>query len=279
MIQDQHYLRSDFILSEKKHSYGKNIHLLNAPFHEKLLSRFCTDKVVQPEANILVRSLTEFMLSQAVNLLFPKSKQKVKTRMASMHSEAEFEAELLDESTKVIVVDLMRAGILPSLVCYEGLHEFLSYKNLRQDHILLNRKTNEKEEVIGINLSGHKIGGPVDGAFVLLADPMGATGSTICNVISFYNDHLSKINPSYKGKPLKYIAIHFIVTPEYLKKVKTYADQLEVFALRLDRGLSSTAVLKTGLGEKWAEEKGLNEKQYIVPGAGGIGEILNNSFV
>lgn len=279
MMKDQQYQTAAFTLSEKKHSYGKNIHLLNAPFHEKLLSRFCTEKVVQPEANTLVRSLTEFMLSQAVNLLFPRSKQVVKTRMSSTHKEAEFEAELLDESTKVIVVDLMRAGILPSLVCYEGLHEFLPYKNLRQDHILLNRKTNEKEEVVGINLSGHKVGGPVDGAFVLLADPMGATGSTICNIISFYNDHLTKINPSYKGKPLKYIALHFIVTPEYLSKVKTYSDQLEVFALRLDRGLSSAEILKAPLGEKWSEEKGLNEKQYIVPGAGGIGEILNNSFV
>ena len=27
------------------------------------------------------------------------------------------------------------------------------------------------------------------------------------------------------------------------------------------------------------EEKGLTDKQYIVPGAGGVGEILNNAFV
>ena len=27
------------------------------------------------------------------------------------------------------------------------------------------------------------------------------------------------------------------------------------------------------------EEKGLNDHQYIVPGAGGLGELLNNSFV
>ena len=32
-------------------------------------------------------------------------------------------------------------------------------------------------------------------------------------------------------------------------------------------------------GERWEEETGLNERQYIVPGAGGLGEIINNSFV
>jgi uracil phosphoribosyltransferase len=32
-------------------------------------------------------------------------------------------------------------------------------------------------------------------------------------------------------------------------------------------------------GTFWDEERGLNEKQYIVPGGGGFGEIMNNSFV
>jgi len=36
--------------------------------------------------------------------------------------------------------------------------------------------------------------------------------------------------------------------------------------------------LATIPGERWDEEKGLNERHYIVPGAGGLGEIINNSF-
>jgi uracil phosphoribosyltransferase len=31
-------------------------------------------------------------------------------------------------------------------------------------------------------------------------------------------------------------------------------------------------------GKRWTEEKGLNDHQYIVPGAGGLGEILNNAY-
>ncbi|HEX8952279.1 MAG TPA: uracil phosphoribosyltransferase, partial [Polyangia bacterium] len=52
-----------------------------------------------------------------------------------------------------------------------------------------------------------------------------------------------------------------------------------VYALRLDRGLSPAEVLQTMPGERWAEERGLTDKHYIVPGGGGLGEVMNNSFV
>ena len=52
-----------------------------------------------------------------------------------------------------------------------------------------------------------------------------------------------------------------------------------IFALRLDRGLSDEAVLRTVPGTFWDREKGINEKGYIVPGAGGLGEVMNNSWV
>ena len=38
-------------------------------------------------------------------------------------------------------------------------------------------------------------------------------------------------------------------------------------------------VLSTVPGTHWDEERGLDEHQYIVPGAGGVGEILNNAWV
>jgi uracil phosphoribosyltransferase len=37
--------------------------------------------------------------------------------------------------------------------------------------------------------------------------------------------------------------------------------------------------LQTVPGELWGEERGLDDHHYIVPGAGGLGEVLNNSFV
>jgi uracil phosphoribosyltransferase len=38
-------------------------------------------------------------------------------------------------------------------------------------------------------------------------------------------------------------------------------------------------VLRTEPGTHWDEERGLNDIQYIVPGAGGVGEILNNAWL
>ena len=52
-----------------------------------------------------------------------------------------------------------------------------------------------------------------------------------------------------------------------------------VYALRLDRGLSDDDVLQTVPGTYWDRERGLTDHQYIVPGGGGLGEVLNNSFV
>ena len=37
--------------------------------------------------------------------------------------------------------------------------------------------------------------------------------------------------------------------------------------------------LRTEPGTHWDEERGLNDIQYIVPGAGGVGEILNNAWL
>ena len=82
-----------------------------------------------------------------------------------------------------------------------------------------------------------------------------------------------------RGRARKYIALHCIVTPEYLKKIQARHPDLTVYAVRLDRGLSPADVLATTPGSLWDRERGLNEKHYIVPGGGGFGEILNNAYV
>jgi uracil phosphoribosyltransferase len=69
-----------------------------------------------------------------------------------------------------------------------------------------------------------------------------------------------------------------IATPEYLRAVTGAFDDLVVYAARLDRGLSAPDVLATLPGQRWNEERGLNDHGYIVPGAGGMGEVLNNAW-
>ena len=81
------------------------------------------------------------------------------------------------------------------------------------------------------------------------------------------------------GRAAKVIAVHLIVTPEYLRHVTRNHPEVLVYALRLDRGLSEPDVLETVPGTHWERERGLTDHQYIVPGGGGLGEVLNNSFV
>ncbi|NQZ19702.1 MAG: uracil phosphoribosyltransferase, partial [Bdellovibrionales bacterium] len=70
-----------------------------------------------------------------------------------------------------------------------------------------------------------------------------------------------------------------IVTPEFIKKVIETHPDVHIYAVRVDRGFSSEEALKATPGQLWDREKGLNENDYIVPGAGGVGELINNSFV
>jgi uracil phosphoribosyltransferase len=167
-------------------------------------------------------------------------------------------------------VNLARAGTIPSQICFDTFNYILKPEGVRQDHIAINRKIDENEKVVGTDLGGLKIGGDINDRIVVIPDPMGATGSTIETAMRLYSQH---------GVARKYIAMHLIVTPEYLSLLTEKYPQLIVYALRLDRGLSPKDVLGTVPGERWDDERGLNSKQYIVPGAGGLGEVINNSYV
>ena len=50
-----------------------------------------------------------------------------------------------------------------------------------------------------------------------------------------------------------------------------------IYAIRLDRSLSPRQVLLEKPGKSWSQERGLNDLQYIVPGGGGFGELMNNA--
>ena len=194
------------------------------------------------------------------------------TRMTEMHPGLLLNGVRTKAQTRAISVNLARAGTYPSHLCFEALHDYLEPHGLRQDHIFAARQTGVDHHVTGTQLGASKIGGDQEGAFVFIPDPMGATGNTIVTAVEHYKRQVP-------GKAAAYIALHLIVTPEYLRRVLTKHPDLKIYALRLDRGLSSKAVLESPLGKFWDQERGLNDSDYIVPGGGGLGEILNNSFV
>jgi uracil phosphoribosyltransferase len=136
----------------------------------------------------------------------------------------------------------------------------------------MSRATDDAGHVTGATWHDAKIGRDIDGRVVLFPDPMGATGTSMLSALEHYKTRLD-------GAPARCIAMHLIVTPEYLRNVLQAQPDTVVYALRVDRGLSPSDVLATVPGTRWKEERGLDDKQYIVPGAGGVGEILNNAWV
>lgn len=262
----------NFRISEIEHKYGEGIHILSDPVLESWLARLCSPPTQQPQINQLVAFLYESLVRIVLNREFPRKRMKLATRMTASHPNAPYEGELLDEDQRAVTVNLARAGTWPSHICYSTLNHILNPANVRQDHILASRMTDLKHQVTGTHLGGAKIGGDVKDAIVLFPDPMGATGNTLVSSLDHYKGEI-------EGPARKYVALHLIVTPEYLKNVHTAHPDVAIYAVRVDRGLSTPKALKAIPGAYWDEERGLNDKQYIVPGGGGFGEIMNNSFV
>jgi uracil phosphoribosyltransferase len=272
-MHDRLYESVNYTPCELKHRYGSNVHILSDPFLLTHLARLCSPETHQPFINELVEEIYYGLIKVILNKEFPRRQVVIPTRMAQSHPEEGcYRGEIIDPEQSAVSVNLARAGTFPSHLCYSALNYALNPKSVRQDHISASRETDGSHKVVGTSVSGQKIGGSVKGAIVIFPDPMGATGGTIVSALDIYKK-------SVEGPAKKYIAVHLIVTPEYLKRVtKTHPD-LVVYAVRLDRGLSPQDVLAAEPGLHWDRERGLNDQQYIVPGGGGFGEILNNAYV
>lgn len=269
---DSQFSSFPYLPSQIQHHYGPNVHILNNPLSLSLLAQLCAKTTEQPEITRLVMELYRTLVYEVVAGEFPRCQAVVPTRMEEFTERGIWRGEMINPKTRSVVVALARAGLLPSQFTYDFLNHVLPPKNVRQDHLALARNIDATGQVIGADLYASKIGGSVEGTFLLIPDPMGATGSTVGQVLNHYQQ-------AGHGSPAKILAMHLIITPEYLRFIQNHYAHVQVYALRLDRGLSSEEVLQTIPGTHWQQERGLTKHQYIVPGAGGLGEILNNSFV
>jgi len=256
---------------ELEHAYGPNVHILSDAFMLTHLAFLCREDTVQPAINHVVRDLYRYLIKAVLNGEFPRVVENVRTRMVEHTPRGVWTGEVLDRNVRAVSVNILRAGTLPSQVCYDFLNKTLNPKLVRQDHVVMSRQTDAKGTVTGSHFGDSKIGGDVDDAIVLFPDPMGATGGSLDAAIRYYKDHVD-------GRARRYVTVNLIVTPEYLKRMQTAHPDVVIYAVRLDRGASPDDVLQTKPGVRWSEESGLTDKQYIVPGGGGFGEIMNNAY-
>ncbi|MCA9553670.1 MAG: uracil phosphoribosyltransferase [Myxococcales bacterium] len=272
-MPDHVYEHVTFAVSEIEHRYGPNVHLLADPYLLTLLAQLCSPDTVQPVVNRLVHELYRFMTAKVMATEFPRRRVEMPTRMIASTPRGVYVGEVLEPRTRAVVVDVARAGMLPAMVVYDALNHALDPRGVRQDHVVMSRTTDERTgAVTGVSMSGSKVAGDAAGAVLMVPDPMGATGSSACAAVDIY--HAPGMQP-----PSKVILMNLIVTPQYLRRVTTQFPSATIYAVRLDRGLSSADVLRAVPGERWDEENGLDDHQYIVPGGGGFGELMNNAYV
>lgn len=271
-MRDVLYEQVPFKPSELNHKYGANVHLVGNPFLLSQLATLGAKETFQPQINRLVATLYTDLVKTVINAEFPRKTAAIPTRMIDSLPQGIYQGEVIDPAVRVVTVDIARAGTLPSQVTYDLLNTVLQPQLVRQDHIIMSRMLDSAEKVVGSTIGGSKIGGDVDDAILLFPDPMGATGGSLSTAIRLYKDKVP-------GECRKIICLNLIVTPEYLRRITTDHPEVIVYAIRLDRGLSPPEVFDTVPGELWDKERGLDDRQYIVPGAGGMGELMNNAYV
>jgi len=271
-MRDHAYDAIPYRAPEMEHRYGPSVHVLAEPLALTQLSKLCAKGTNQPDINRLVGELYRDLLRAVVNAEFPRRATATPTRMIDHTPHGVFHGETIDPAVRAVTVNIARAGTLPSQITYDFLNTLLDPRLVRQDHFVMARVLDEASKVVGAQITGSKIGGDVDDALLLFPDPMGATGGSICTALDLYKAQVV-------GKPRKVIAAHLIITPEYVKRVTARHPDTIVYALRLDRGLSPEEVFDTVPGTFWDLECGLDDRQYIVPGGGGFGELMNNAYV
>ncbi len=254
------------------HAFGAHLTLHGYTYPLSLLARLSHPDTHQPEVGRLATRLFEYLFSQIASRDLCHEVQRVPTRMTAVHADQMWEGAVVARDQRVVVVDVARAGILGAQLFYDRFNELLDPAGVRQDHMFMSRVTGAQGEVTGTAIAGAKIGGTVDGAVLVVPDPMGATGGSLCELL----DHYKRIG---MGVPARVVFAHLIVTPEYVQRVHGRFPDVRIHAIRLDRGFSSPAALAGVPGALPQEERGLDSHQYIVPGAGGLGEVLNNSWV
>lgn len=271
-MPDVSYEKLSFRLPELEHRYGPNVHLVGTPYQLSLLATLCAKVTGQPQVNTLVRALYTELITLVVSHAFPRTTAAIPSRMIDHTPLGVYQGEIVDPQVRAVTVNIARAGTLPSQVVYDLLNTLLEPALVRQDHLIMSRTLDGAEHVVGSSIGGVKIGGDVDGAFLLFPDPMGATGGSLSTAIELYKKKVP-------GAIRRIVCLNLIITPEYIRRLTADHPEVLIYALRLDRGLSPPDVLETVPGERWSEERGLDDRQYIVPGGGGMGEVMNNAYV
>lgn len=270
-MNDRAYQHLRYRANEIIHRYGKQVHVLADPVMLARVLRLGLPETQSLQGSMLLKSIYRDLVRVTMAAEFPRCRTAAASRMMRVEPDAIWSGEVIDPATRVVCVAVARAGLLTSQVCYEEIGQVVAPEHVRQDFLMIERKTGRGGRVLGAEVCGAKVGGSYAGRIVLLPDPMGATGGSLDLAIRFL-----RARPG-GGEIAKLIVLNLVITPEFVRKMRQVHPEAVIYAARLDRGRSAPEVLRSVPGTHPTREFGLNKKGYIVPGLGGLGEYLNNA--
>lgn len=201
-----------------------NVHILKHNTQLKALYTLIRDKNTQRDDFVffserIIRLLVEHALS-----LLPVKPKVVMTPAGRSYKGVVFKGD-------VCAVSIVRAGEAMEKVVRDVC------PNIRLGKILIQRD----EETAEPKLYYSKLPKDVSKRYVLLIDPMMATGGSVCKAIETLKHH--------KVKEENIIFINMITCPEGIKKIKQKHPKVKVVTGAVDKGLNPNAFIIPGLGD------------------------------
>ena len=268
------YAQSRYRPPEIEHRYGPNVHLLDDPARldaarAPLRARDAAARGGPAGPQLLYEKLAHASWP-------PSSRARGSTcrrGWSRRRRRPSCAATGIAPQTRVVTVGIARAGTMPSQVVYDLLNDLLDPACVRQDHLFMSRATDAKGQRHRGDVARREDRARRRRAHRALPRPDGRDG-----LVPRERARPLQDAPRGQARPLHHDAPHRDARV-HAQRPRARTPTRVIYALRLDRGLSADDVLATVPGTRWDEEKGLDDHQYIVPGAGGVGEILNNAWV
>jgi len=163
------------------------------------------------------------LIEEGLNLL-PVKNKKITTPTGSEFQGAEFEG-------KICAVSIVRAGESMEKAAREVCED------IRIGKILIQRNEETAEPMLFYS----KLPKDISKRYVLLLDPMLATGGSVCKAIEVLKEKGVSEN--------KIIFINLISCPEGIKKVQKKHSKVRIVTGFIDKGLNSRAYILPGLGD------------------------------
>lgn len=224
--------------------FGERVYVSNSPLVATWLAKFSSKETGRRDFIDLLSLVFRYLFMRVVENEFPRDGLGVTTRMKERLHVTGIKAD-----TNTVVVDILRAGIVPAWEFYKDLLQFLLVPEaVHMHHLVMSRLTDAEGKVMSTSIDDSKAQEPIrPDSIVVFVDPMLATGGTIDTAIGRYKK-------KYPDTISKFIVVCLIAVPDGINRLLMNHTEVVIYAGRVDRELTP--------------------ESYILPGAGGVGEIL-----